>query len=163
MNAASLETPNVPVVCLPKELVSSAVFLIGRLGVAVKLEAMEEFDQAGFSPWHYGVLALLEEGARETQATIADSLGIDRSQLVGLLDGLEERGLVERRRDPNDRRRQMVSLTAAGHRELATLRKMVRRIEDEFLAPLGEDERAALHELLLKLAAHRDQRYVIAT
>jgi MarR family transcriptional regulator, lower aerobic nicotinate degradation pathway regulator len=162
MNATSLETPAVPVVCLPQELVKSVVFLLGRLGVAVKTEAIEEFEQAGFSPWHYSVLALLEEGARQTQGTIADTLGIDRSQLVGLLDHLEERGLVERRRDPSDRRRQMVNLTAAGHRQLAKLRKMVRRIEDEFLAPLNEDERALLHTLLLKTAAHRDRRYVLS-
>jgi DNA-binding MarR family transcriptional regulator len=162
MNATTLETPAVPVECLPRELVRSVVFLLGRLGVTVKMEAIEEFERAGFSPWHYGVLAVLEEGARETQATIADTLGIDRSQLVGLLDGLEERGLVERRRDPNDRRRQMVSLTAAGHRELAKLRKMVRRLEDELLAPLDDTERATLHTLLLKTAAHRDQRWVLA-
>jgi MarR family transcriptional regulator, lower aerobic nicotinate degradation pathway regulator len=162
VNAATLETPTAPVECLPKELIASTVFLLGRLGVAVKTEGIEEFERAGFSPWHYGVLALLEEGARETQATIADTLAIDRSQLVGLLDGLEERGLVERRRDPNDRRRQMVNLTAAGHRQLAKLRKMVRRLEDEFLAPLDQDERAALHALLLKTAAYRDQRYVLA-
>ena len=163
MNAASLETqsPAVPVECLPRELVKSVVFLLGRLGVAVKMEAIEEFEQAGFGPWHYGVLALLEEGARQTQGTIADTLGVDRSQLVGLLDHLEERGLVERRRDPSDRRRQMVSLTAAGHRQLAKFRKMVRRLEDEFLAPLNEDERATLHDLLLRTAAHRDQRCVL--
>jgi DNA-binding MarR family transcriptional regulator len=161
MNATSLETPAVPVECLPRELVKSVVFLLGRLGVAVKTEAIEEFERAGFGPWHYGVLALLEEGARQTQSTIADTLGVDRSQLVGLLDHLEERGLVERRRDPNDRRRQMVSLTAAGHRQLAKFRKLVRRIEDEFLAPLTEDERTTLHKLLLKTAAHRDRRYVL--
>jgi DNA-binding MarR family transcriptional regulator len=162
MNATSLETPAVPVECLPRELVKSVVFLLGRLGVAVKMEAIEEFERAGYGPWHYGVLALLEEGARQTQGAIADTLGIDRSQLVGLLDHLEERGLVERRRDPNDRRRQMVSLTASGHGQLARFRKMVRRIEDEFLAPLSEDERTALHKLLLKTAAHRDRRYVLS-
>jgi MarR family transcriptional regulator, lower aerobic nicotinate degradation pathway regulator len=162
MDAAALETPHpVPTVCLPKELVSSAVFLLGRVGWAAKAEAIEEFERAGFSPYHYGVLAVLEEGARETQATIADALGVDRSQLVGLLDGLEERGLVERRRDPNDRRRQMVSLTPDGRRQLASLRKTVRRIEDEFLAPLSEEERATLHDLLLRVAGHRDRRYVI--
>ena len=148
--------------CLPKELVSSTVFLLGRLGFAVKTEAMEEFERAGFSAYDYSVLALLDESARETQATIADALAVDRSQLVGLLDGLEERALIERRRDPNDRRRQMVSLTPAGRRELAKLRKTVRRIEDEFLAPLSDDERMTLHGLLLRIASERDQRYVIA-
>lgn len=148
---------------LPRELVASPVFLLGRLGFEIKTRSIAEFGEEGFTPYQFGVLALLEEGARETQATIADALRLDRSQLVGLLDHLEERGLVERRRDPNDRRRQMVSLTAAGHRQLARFRKLVRRLEDEFLAPLDEDERATLHKLLLKTAAHRDQRYVLTT
>lgn len=147
--------------CLPKELVSSTVFLLGRLGYTIKTEAMEEFERAGFSPYDYSLLALLDEGDRDAQTTIADALGLDRSQLVGLLDGLEDRGLIERRRDPNDRRRQMVSLTPVGRRELAKLRKTVRRIEDEFLAPLDPDDRETLHALLLQVARHRDQRYVI--
>src|SRR5260370_38628275 len=140
---------NVP--CLPKELVSSTVFLLGRLGFAVKSEAMEAFERAGFSPYDYSVLALLDEGAREAQSTIADALGVDRSQLVGLLDGLEERALLERRRDPNDRRRQMVSLTPAGRGELAKLRKTVGRIEGECLAPLRDGGRSDLDRLLLHI------------
>jgi len=144
---------------MPRELVASTVFLLGRLGISAKMRAMEAFEQAGFSPYHYGVLALLGEGARETQATIADALRFDRSQLVGLLDTLEERGLVERRRDPNDRRRHLVSLTADGKRQLASLRKLVERVEDEVLAPLTEEQRETLHALLFELACRWDPRF----
>jgi DNA-binding MarR family transcriptional regulator len=145
--------------CLPRELLASAIFLLGRVGFAVKMRAMEEFESEGFSPYHYGVLALLEESPRETQAAIADTLKVDRSQLVGLLDALEERNLIERQRDPMDRRRHVVKLTAEGRRQLDSLRAITARIEEEFLAPLDADDRNTLRDLLLRIGRHRDSRF----
>jgi MarR family transcriptional regulator, lower aerobic nicotinate degradation pathway regulator len=153
--------PEIPTNCFPAELVASTAFLLARLGISLKTETMDEFEQLGFSAYQFSILALLDEGARTTQAAIADSLGFDPSQLVSFLDGLEEHGLIERRRDPTDRRRQMVSMTPAGRQKLAAFRKLVRKIEDEFLAALDEDERATLHDLLLRVATQRDARFVL--
>ena len=159
MNATEIKKLQAPTgVCLPRELVASPVFLLARLGFEIKARSIAEFAEEGFTPYHFSVLALLEEGARETQATIADTLRLDRSQLVGLLDSLEERDLIERRRDPHDRRRQAVSLTPAGKKALVRLRSIIGRLEEEFLAPLGPQEREQLHGLLLRLAQHHDPR-----
>jgi len=122
----------------------------------------EAYEATGASPYHYSVLAVLEEGARDTQAKIADALGYDRSWLVGLLDELEEAGLIERKRDPEDRRRHLVSLNPAGKKRLAELRAISQRVENELLAALDPAQRVQLHELLLKLAADLDPRYAPA-
>jgi DNA-binding MarR family transcriptional regulator len=137
---------------LPEELADSTTFLLKRLGFAAKEQAMEAYEQTGLHPYHHAVLAVLDEGSRETQGAIADALGYDRGQLVGLLDELEDRGLVERKRDPSDRRRQSVRMTADGKRALAKLRALAVELEDDFLASLDESQRASLHGLLRELA-----------
>jgi DNA-binding MarR family transcriptional regulator len=144
---------------LPAELRACTAFLLGRVGTAIKQTAIEELEREGVSLYQFPVLAVLSEGDKETQATIADTLNVDRGQLVGVLDGLEEAGLIERRRDQTDRRRHVVSLTPAGKKRLAEMRTIVKRIEDEFLEPLDEKTRRSLHDALLRLAASHDVRF----
>jgi MarR family transcriptional regulator, lower aerobic nicotinate degradation pathway regulator len=143
---------------LPAELVASNVFLLKRLGFAAKTRSMEVYEREGLNPYHYAILALLDEGVPETQAAIADALGYDRGTLVGLLDELEEKDLVERKRDPDDRRRHLVRLTGEGKRTLGRLRMCAKKVEDEFLAPLDAEQRQQLHELLLELAERHEPR-----
>jgi DNA-binding MarR family transcriptional regulator len=143
---------------LPAELVASSLFLLKRLGFAAKSRSLEMYEKEGLNPYHYAILALLDEGLPETQAAIADALGYDRGTLVGLLDELEEKTVVERKRDPDDRRRHIVRLTTDGKRTLARLRTLSQQLEDDFLAPLDAEQREALHELLLVLAARHEPR-----
>jgi DNA-binding MarR family transcriptional regulator len=143
---------------LPEELVASTTFLLKRLGFAAKDRSMAAYEREGVHPYHFAILIALDEGSHATQGAIADALGYDRGQLVGLLDELEERRLVQRRRDPNDRRRHLVQLTPEGKRTLRRLRTLARQIEDDFLAPLSDSERAELHSLLLRLAEKHEPR-----
>src|SRR5262245_400265 len=147
-----------PLVRLPQALLASPGFLLAKMGLVIKTQALGEFERHGWDPFHYSVLALLGEGDRETQSTIADALRVDRSRLVGILDSLEDRGLIQRRRDEHDRRRHVVSLTDEGRRSLDKLRTIVGAVEDEFLAPLDAESREELHGLLLRLACFHDPR-----
>jgi DNA-binding MarR family transcriptional regulator len=152
INPEPVRSPTVP--RFPEELVASSAFLLKKLGMSAKEQAMEAYGSTGLNPYHHAILVLLDEGSRETQGAIADALGYDRGQLVGLLDELEEQGLVERRRDPSDRRRHLVRLTPDGRRALGRLRTLGSRLENDLLVPLDEHEREQLHTLLLRLAEH---------
>lgn len=147
---------------LPEELVASSTFLLKRLGFAAKDQSLSAYEPTGLHPYHSAILMVLDERPHETQGSIADALGYDRGQLVGLLDELEEKGLLQRRRDPNDRRRHLVTLTPEGTKMLKRLRALAREVEDDFLSPLTEGERAELHTLLLRLAEKHEPRCAFA-
>ena len=117
----------------PRELLLSTSFLLKRLGYTVKERAHEALESTGLTFQHHAVLSLLDE--------------------------LEERHYIERRRDPGDRRRHLVSLTADGKEALGRLRAISKQVEKEFLAPLDAEQRRQLHALLLKLACHHNTRY----
>lgn len=143
---------------LPDELLEKSGFLMVRLAMGFKARAIADLEEAGYSQYHYSVLAVLGAQVRKTQSLIAESLGLDPSQLVGILDGLEERGLIERQRDPEDRRRHLVTITAKGRTQLVRLRGRIDRLEDELFTPLDAKSRKTFHELLLRLTAYHDPK-----
>jgi DNA-binding MarR family transcriptional regulator len=155
MSSINLEPPKVA-----RELVANSGFLLARLGAVFKSRALARVELEGFEANHYSVLAMLAEGDRETQATIAEALGLDPSRLVNLLDSLEQRGLVARHRDPLDRRRHVVSITPEGIHARDRLRALAQGMADEFLAPLTPDDRKTLQRLLLQLARVHDPNCV---
>jgi DNA-binding MarR family transcriptional regulator len=153
MSTTVTKTPPPTVVeGFPEELLSSALFLLKRLGWKAKEQSFVAYEEAGLHPYHHAILAVLDQGSRETQGAIADALGYDKGQLVGLLDELEEAGLIVRERDQADRRRHVVEMTPAGRKALAKARRLSAELEDDFLGSLDEKERAQLHALLVRLA-----------
>lgn len=96
------------------------------------------------------MLVLIESNPGVTQGRLAEAMGLDRSTMVGLVDALEERGLVERRRG-EDRRTNLLWLTASGRRLLGSAKQRIARHERRVATLLTAAERAQLLALLGKL------------
>jgi DNA-binding MarR family transcriptional regulator len=106
------------------------------------------FVEAGcLRPRQLVALNLLHEHGPLSQQALGEALTLDPSNVVGLLNELEERGLITRQRDPADRRRHIVSLSPGGQAELATGGQLT-AVEDNVLKALSPAERATLYELL---------------
>ena len=87
------------------------------------------------------VLSAVASGEPLSQLEVASRLRVDRTSIGDLLDDLEDRGFVERRRSPEDRRRNVVVLTELGESTYATAERIRLEVEREFLAPLRDGER----------------------
>ncbi len=116
------------------------------------------FSSARARGYHYRLLATLEEFGPASQAVLGRRSGIHLSDMVATINELAERELVERAPDPSDRRRNIISLTAAGKRQLRRLEKQLAQCQDELLAPLSPEERQRLTELLSRLLDHHSRR-----
>jgi DNA-binding MarR family transcriptional regulator len=101
-------------------------------------------------PRHLIAIKLLRDHGPMTQHALGEALRLDPSNVVGLLNELEERGLIERRRDPADRRRHIVSLSPAGADSLESSDSEFRHIEDDLLKALTPAERGELYSLLIR-------------
>jgi MarR family transcriptional regulator, lower aerobic nicotinate degradation pathway regulator len=106
----------------------------------------------------YAVLAALAEYGPLSQAGIGRRLGLDRNDVNGILNRLQDRHQVERQADPADRRRNLVTLTGAGQQYLDELQRYADTVQDELLAGLDPAEQRQLQALLAKLlGAHQPQ------
>jgi DNA-binding MarR family transcriptional regulator len=132
--------------------------LAGRLGYLLKharerlaeltAEALAPFDISGRE---LAVLLVLASQEPTSQQQAARRLGIDRTTMVAFVDVLEDKGLVARRPDPDDRRRNVVALTTAGHDTLHRATRASDDAERRFLAPLTQSAGENLKRTLVKL------------
>jgi DNA-binding MarR family transcriptional regulator len=127
--------------------------LITRMARAMR----RRFDQAvaplGLRARHLVALTHLSDHGPTAQQTLIEALGLDASNLVALLNELEDAGLIVRSRDRSDRRRGIIELSAEGERVLATVDRAFEAVDDEMLAALSSDERVTLNELLARASA----------
>jgi MarR family transcriptional regulator, lower aerobic nicotinate degradation pathway regulator len=134
-------------ISLPSWLLTQSAMHAGRL-VADGLAAV---DARGY---HYRVLVTLDEFGPACQADIGRRSGIHFSDVVAAINELADRILVERATDPTDRRRNIITITPAGRRQLRRLHKQVLDVQDELLAPLSPEERDQLTGLLARILDH---------
>ncbi|PGH44000.1 DNA-binding transcriptional regulator, MarR family [Micromonospora sediminicola] len=132
---------------LPSWLISQTAVRAGRM-VSDGLAAV---DARGY---HFRLLATLDEFGAASQAALGRRSGIHVSDVVAALNELADRDYVTREPDPADRRRNVVTITPAGRRQLRRLEKQLAVVQDELLAPLSPEERAQLSRLLTRVLRH---------
>jgi DNA-binding MarR family transcriptional regulator len=130
--------------------------LLSHLARLIRMASEQELEPLGLRPRHLIALTVMRENGGVTgQQELAAELGVDRTNLVGLLNELEAEGLILRRRAPQDRRRHIVELTPAGEERLAAAEAAIGAAEDEVLGALSDRQREQLFELLQRASAGR--------
>jgi DNA-binding MarR family transcriptional regulator len=132
----------------PPRLLSISSYLAGNVARAATRRLSRSLDEQGLRLGQHAVLSALRDFGPMAQYEIADRLDVDRSQVVGYVDRLEERKFVIRTRDAQDRRRVLISITAEGVAAERYVTDAARAIQDDLYQALSEDEQAQLAVLL---------------
>ena len=142
----------------------SAIGVIGRISRLEKMLAPElarVFARHGLEAWQYDVLATLRRSGKPYELTVGallDSMMLASGTITHRIDRLEQRGLVERRSDPNDKRVVLVRLTTAGKRLVDATIVDHAANETELVSGLAPRERAELEALLRRLHVSLSER-----
>jgi DNA-binding MarR family transcriptional regulator len=141
---------------LPSRLLSVPAYVMLELLKALRQQGIDRAPEPKWRLPGFAVMAALEEFGPASQSEVSRRVRFDPSDLVGIIDALEEAGWVVRGRDEHDRRRHLLQLTEAGRVALAERFALVAESIDHTLAPLDAQERAQFQSMLLRLLAHHD-------
>ena len=135
----------------PEQPPRSVGFLISQLGFFSARGFAKELKPVGIEPREFLLLRFVAVTEGQSQHALGEMLGVPASRMVALVDHLEERGLVERRLDQEDRRIRALHLTKKGRQTLGRAIEVAIAYETRLCAPLAEGERDLLIDLLQKL------------
>jgi DNA-binding MarR family transcriptional regulator len=93
------------------------------------------------SMWGYGVLSALDQSPVRTQTALADAIGADKTRIIPILDELQQKGYIERRPDPDDRRVRLLEITPPGREVKNAIQRDIQRGEERWLSELTAQER----------------------
>jgi MarR family transcriptional regulator, lower aerobic nicotinate degradation pathway regulator len=141
---------------IPERLAAKPSWLITQLAVHAHRLVFDGFAATGARGYHYRILAALHEFGPASQAQLGRRCRIDRSDMVAAVNELVEQGFVDRTPDPDHGRRNKVTLTRSGVRQLRRLDGVLDQVQDELLAPLSLKDRQALTRLLGRVLAHHE-------
>jgi DNA-binding MarR family transcriptional regulator len=145
-----------PPVGVIEERRSSPGLLLALLGQDAMRCLRDAHTAHDLMPRQFQLLGLLADHGPMGQRDLGQAMATDPSNLVTLLNPLEADGFVTRNRDPGDRRRHIVTLTAKGKRKLDHAAEAQRQAEDTIFAGLTSEQRAHLRDLLIALRDSRD-------
>jgi DNA-binding MarR family transcriptional regulator len=130
-------------------------FLLAQLGAHAAERFGERIGELGLTRPQCGLLLAIAREPGRSQQALATELGTPPPRLVALLDGLDQRGAIERRRNPADRRHHAVYLTDAGRELMGRLAAASAAHEAELTASLDEAEHEQLRALLARIAGQQ--------
>ena len=141
----------------PAHLTAKPSWLLTQVAVHAHRLASEGFGKVGARGYHYRILAALAEFGPASQADLGRRCNMDRSDVVAAINELAEQECVERTPDPDDRRRNRVTLTPLGHEQLKRMDQTLDRVQEDLLGPLSAAERQTLTGLLTRLLTHHQR------
>ena len=143
---------------MPLENPPGSAFLLAAVGAHAAARFAVRVAELGLTPPQVGLLGLIAASPGQSQQTVAQVLGMPPSRLVGLVDALADRGLVERRRNRDDRRLHALHITDAGKAMLAKIATTGRAHDDALCRSLDAADRETLRALLSRIAADQGLR-----